>query len=161
MHLEQVRSPAQIEQCALLAEAIWHAYYTPIIGEAQVAYMLEHFQSAEAIASQCASGYRYDLLYDGDRAVGYCATVPEGDALKISKLYLLETHRGRGGGRLMLEMCEHVARSRRFGKLLLTVNRHNPALVFYEKMGFANAGKLVQEIGGGFVMDDYVMLRAL
>ena len=50
MHLEQVRSPAQIEQCALLAEAIWREYYTPIIGEAQVAYMLEHFQSAEAIA---------------------------------------------------------------------------------------------------------------
>ena len=44
----------------------------------------------------------------------------------------------------------------------LTVNRHNAgSIAFYERMGFAVAGALVQEIGEGFVMDDYRMVKAI
>ncbi|MHC3993355.1 N-acetyltransferase family protein [Thiomicrolovo sp. ZZH C-3] len=161
MRIVPVTSPEQIAVCASLAETIWREFYTPIIGAAQVTYMLHSFQSVEAITEQLANGYSYSLLYDGGRAVGYCATVPEADALKVSKLYVLSTVRGKGGGHLMLEHCAAEAKARGLTQLVLTVNRHNPSVAFYEREGFTNSGPLVQEIGGGFVMDDYVMTRAL
>jgi diamine N-acetyltransferase len=161
MHIVPVSVPEQAETCAALADTIWREFYTPIIGEAQVAYMLRTFQSSEAIADQIKNGYTYYLLYDAQTPAGYCATVREGDALKVSKLYTLKACRGKGGGRTMLDACEKEARGKGLAKLLLTVNRHNPSLAFYEKEGFENAGPLLQEIGGGFVMDDYVMVRRL
>jgi hypothetical protein len=39
----------------------------------------------------------------------------------------------------------------------LTVNKQNPTLDWYRRRGFVCTGSLVQEIGGGFVMDDYRM----
>ena len=44
-----VTTQAQIVQVATLAEEIWREHYTPIIGAAQVDYMLEHFCNEEQI----------------------------------------------------------------------------------------------------------------
>ncbi len=44
------------------------------------------------------------------------------------------------------------------GSVRLTVNRENlDSISFYENRGFIKSGEVVQEIGGGFVMDDYQM----
>lgn len=149
----------QAAVCADLAREIWREHYTPIIGAAQVEYMLRTLQSAEAIGAQTAEGYRYVLAYEGDRPVGYYATVAQGDELKVSKLYLLKAFRGEGRGTKMLDACEREATELGCERLILTVNRHNPAVGFYEKVGFRNIGTQLQEIGGGFAMDDYVMAR--
>ena len=40
----------------------------------------------------------------------------------------------------------------------MTVNRNNTGSVAaYEKMGFQKVREQVAEIGGGYVMDDYIM----
>jgi hypothetical protein len=39
----------------------------------------------------------------------------------------------------------------------LNVNKHNSAVDFYLKMGFAKQREMVLDIGQGYVMDDYVM----
>jgi diamine N-acetyltransferase len=45
---------------------------------------------------------------------------------------------------------------------VLTVNKNNTgAISVYEKIGFRNVGSLVQDIGSGFVMDDYAMEKTL
>ncbi|NCA83730.1 MAG: GNAT family N-acetyltransferase, partial [Opitutae bacterium] len=60
MTLERVESAEPIAAVAALAREIWTQHYVPIIGAAQVEYMLEKFQSAEAIARQLAGeGYEY------------------------------------------------------------------------------------------------------
>jgi GNAT superfamily N-acetyltransferase len=159
MRFVTVEHSEQAALCAVLAEEIWREHYTPVIGEAQVAYMLRTLQSAEAIGAQIRKGFRYVLAYEGTRPIGYCATVAQGDALKISKLYLLKAFRGEGRGGQMIGECEREARERGFARLLLTVNRRNPAVGFYEKTGFVNIGTQLQKIGGGFAMDDYVMAR--
>ena len=44
----------------------------------------------------------------------------------------------------------------------LTVNRHNAdSIAFYRHVGFVTAGNVVQEIGNGFMMDDYKMSKKL
>jgi hypothetical protein len=45
--------------------------------------------------------------------------------------------------------------------LELNVNRHNPATVFYQKMGFEIVYSEDIDIGQGFWMNDYVMRKTL
>ncbi len=45
---------------------------------------------------------------------------------------------------------------------MLTVNKNNVrAINAYEKIGFKNLGSVIQEIGHGFVMDDYKMEKTI
>jgi GNAT superfamily N-acetyltransferase len=162
--LLRVSSPAQISALAELAQEIWTEHYTPIIGPQQVDYMLASFQSAEAIAAQLAEGYEYYLATRDGGGVGYIALVPDaGDAsLMISKLYVAKSERGRGFGREMLSFAEKVCRERHLVTLWLTVNKNNiRSIEWYAKMGFSNAGPIVQDIGAGFAMDDYRLTKVV
>lgn len=156
-----VTEEAAIRSVASLAATIWREHYTPIIGAAQVEYMLSHFQSAEAIAHQIqAEGYRYYLIEASGNTVGYLAVQRRGDVLFISKLYLLRSRRGRGLGREAMTLLESLARSSGCDRLELTVNKHNRgSIAFYEAAGFEKGEGVVMDIGGGFVMDDYVMRK--
>ena len=50
------------------------------------------------------------------------------------------------------------ARKKGYKVLHLNVNRHNSAAIrAYERNGFHKANEMVTDIGGGFVMDDYIM----
>jgi ribosomal protein S18 acetylase RimI-like enzyme len=41
--------------------------------------------------------------------------------------------------------------------LELNVNKYNPTLGFYKKIGFSIISEEVIDIGNGYVMDDYIM----
>jgi ribosomal protein S18 acetylase RimI-like enzyme len=51
-------------------------------------------------------------------------------------LAILPDHRGRGMGGALLREIRHVARSRGYGALSLSVEHGNPALRLYERSGF-------------------------
>jgi ribosomal protein S18 acetylase RimI-like enzyme len=158
INIEPVETPDAVARVAALAETIWREHFTPIIGADQVAYMLDRFQSAEAIAAQLDEGVHYFLLVDESAPVGYMALIPETDRLMISKLYILAEHRGRGVGRAAVAMAQAEARCRGLPVVYLTVNRFNHAsIAAYRRLGFAIAGEVKKDIGGGFVMDDYQM----
>jgi len=42
-------------------------------------------------------------------------------------------------------------------RLWLTINKRNPVLQIYERLGFVRTAAIVMDIGGGFVMDDFRM----
>ena len=86
---------------------------------------------------------------------------PADGSLFLSKLYLLSDARGGGTGRVCMEFIEQLARRRGLNLLWLTVNKGNPAVKAYERLGFRIAADLVMDIGGGFVMDDYRMEKRL
>ena len=47
-------------------------------------------------------------------------------------------------------------------KITLAVSKYSlDTFKAYEKFGFENHGSVVQEIGGGFVMDDYEMAKRI
>lgn len=154
----EVTSTGQIALVAALAREIWTEHYTPIIGKEQVAYMLDTFQSEPAIAEQIISGALYYLLQEGSRTVGYLAAQAKGDELFLSKIYVLADVRRNGYGRRSVEFLEQLAREKGCRKITLTVNKNNTGSIrAYERIGFRNIGPVVQEIGAGFVMDDYRM----
>jgi ribosomal protein S18 acetylase RimI-like enzyme len=90
--------------------------------------------------------------------IGYLAVQPRGHELFLSKIYVTSSVRRKGRGRKALAFAEALARERGLKKITLTVNKNNRvATTAYEKAGFRNTGSLVQDIGNGFVMDDYKM----
>ena len=163
VQLIAVSQPAQVASLARMAREVWNEHYVPLIGRAQVDYMVAKFQSREAIQSQIDAGYEYFEIHQADHCVGYAAIrhdVTEA-RLFISKLYVLAAHRKSGAGRQTLALIERVARERGVTHLWLTVNKGNPSVGAYQRLGFSIVDKMVVDIGGGFVMDDYKMERAV
>jgi len=158
----EVISQRDIEAVAALANEIWKEHFVDIIGQAQVDYMLEKFQSTAAIASQISQGYQYYLLIHEGQNVGYLAVVPSPDtsSAQLSKIYVRKQYRGRGLGKVAIVFVEDLCRQMGLRTLWLTVNKRNlRPIAFYEHVGFVNLGGTVQDIGGGFVMDDYKMQK--
>lgn len=162
-----VMRPEQVGTVAALAHEIWYEYYVPLIGRAQVDYMVAKFQNAPAMQAQIDQGYEYFLvqrqLETGKWSdIGYCAVQEQpGRVLFLSKFYLHHAARGSGTGRRCMEFIEGLARRRGLSLLWLTVNKGNPAVQAYQRLGFRIAAELVMDIGGGFVMDDYRMEKSL
>jgi len=162
--LIEVRSEAQIADVAHLAREIWCEHYVPIIGQEQVDYMLGKFQSERGITEQIAEAYEYYIVTHHEKSVGYMAVVPKMSeaSLMLSKIYVKKSARGRGLGQKMLEFMENLCRHRNIKKIWLTVNKNNShAISWYSRMGFINTASLIQDIGEGFVMDDYRMEKTI
>jgi ribosomal protein S18 acetylase RimI-like enzyme len=158
----EVSTEEHIAKVVSLAEEIWTEHYTPIIGKEQVEYMLGKFQSKDAVSEQLRNGCRYFLMEENDSFIGYLAIQPKGDELFLSKIYFKSAIRRKGYGRKAIQFLETLAREGRFKKITLTVNKNNTGSIkAYEKIGFRNVGSIVQDIGNGFVMDDYKMEKAV
>ena len=151
-------SPESAGEIESLARTIWTGFYTPLIGAVQVSYMLEKFQSKAAILSQLKEGTLYFLLQEPEgKNIGYLSLIPRAKELFLSKFYLMTESRGKGYGRQAMEWIRHFAQEKRLSKITLVVNKKNPSVKIYQKMGFQITASPVTDVGGGFVMDDYRM----
>jgi len=148
-----------------LAHRIWHRHYPGILSHEQIVYMLDRSYSREALLPFATDPRRgFALAEDADAAIGFAAWHPpdEPATMKLDKLYVLPERHGQGIGRALIEHVAGVARDSGCVALILNVNRHNAgAIRAYERCGFTirEAGDF--PIGGGFVMEDYIMARAL
>lgn len=156
-------TPDRIAVVAALADKVWNEHYTGLLAPAQIAYMVDKFQSAGAIARQIAQeGYRYFLLELDGRAAGYTAVQAAEGRLFLSKLYIERDARGQGAASQALAFLEGLCRRERLRAIWLTVNKGNASsIAVYKHWGFETVDTQVADIGGGFVMDDYIMERAV
>lgn len=167
-----VTTVQQQERLATMADEIWHEYWPELIGMAQTDYMVQKFQSLEAIQRDMAEhGYQYWFLEDteaGDRAsgtgsvVGYTGGRIEAETNRffISKIYLFQHARGHGYARKTVEFYDALCRKRGLRAMYLTVNKGNDlAIRAYRGTGFNIIASVENHIGEGFIMDDYIMER--
>ncbi len=164
INIEHVTTPERIAEVAKLASEIWKEHFTPLIGQAQVDYMLERFQSVPAISDQIKDGVEYWLLRVEGANAGYYALIPDTatHSAMLSKFYIHSHARGRGYARTMLQHVESRCLELEMQEVWLTVNRHNAApIAIYEHLGFKVTGELVKDIGNGFIMDDYRMAKSI
>ncbi|MDD6102844.1 MAG: GNAT family N-acetyltransferase [Clostridiales bacterium] len=132
-------------------------YYDPIIGPEQNDYMITLFQSVKGIREQLGMGEIYYLLTtDDDKKAGFVCFFQRNDEMYLNKFYLHNDYRGRGYGGLMLDLVKEHARKLGLNKITLNVNKNNPTVKIYEKMGFYVIREEKNPIGRGFYMDDYV-----
>lgn len=175
-------SPLRLEEAEALvdlAALVWRAHYPGIISPGQIEYML---------ASRYKPGLVRQLLARGDlwlaaraawttpdsvpgrpgerpggELLGFAHAHPlqAGDA-KLDKLYVHPDYQRHGiGGLLIAEVVRHL-RPHGVTRLVLRVNRQNQSAInAYLKHGFKVADLVVEDIGAGYVMDDYVMVKEL
>ncbi len=162
LEFQLVETSQQINELCILAEEIWHEYFTAIIGKEQVIYMVNKFQSLSAITEQIKNGYNYYMIKENGILIGYTGIHKEEKSLFLSKLYLHKDSRGKGYARQAINFLVDICRENSLEKIWLTVNRHNLTTIgAYEKMGFVKVREQVADIGNGFVMDDYIMEKQI
>ena len=155
----------EIEALCALARTVWRHHYPPIIGTAQTEYMLaQRYEPAAVRRALVETGSWWDVLREDGALVAFAVSFPAdgGKEVKLDNLYVLPELQRRGrGGALISHTCE---RARRLGyaAVVLAVNKRNTAAISaYRKYGFEVRAAIVKDIGGGFVMDDYIMERKL
>lgn len=157
--------PQEIEDLVALTRDTWQRHYTGIISQAQIDYMLGHRYATAAILAQLTQDdVWWDTLHRDDALVGfvqYERSARPGE-LKIDKLYVRYTERGRGHGGVLLRHVEQEARALGCHRIYLQVNKNNASAIgAYRKYGFEIFDSVVFDIGGGFVMDDHLMAKSL
>ena len=157
--------PAGVEhlaEIAALAGIIWRAHYPSIISPSQIEYMLERMFDVEAMARELGNGVVYEQLLVRGELRGFSSYAPTPDAteLKLRKLYIHLHAQRQGFGGMLLQRVEEAARERGLQHVVLAVNKQNTqAIAAYRKHGFLIRESVIVDIGGGFVMDDYVMAK--
>lgn len=164
IHFPKIEATPDIAQLAELAAEIWREYYKSIITDEQINYMLERYQSPSAIAEQIEQqGYEYYGIALNGVSIGYLAVREEEEGkLFLSKFYIQLQHRGNGYASLAMAFLVRLCQARGLSAIWLTANRHNAqAIAVYTKKGFRTIHTQVVDIGDGFVMDDFVMEKAV
>ena len=154
----------QLSSIAELAARIWRAHYPGIISCEQIEFMLTQMFAPKEMERQLAAGTMFDQLLVGEQLMGFVSHGPinKSDEYKVDKLYVLPEVQRNGFGSRLLEHVMDSARSAGRQSVVLTVNKRNEkAIAAYQKNGFAIRESVLTDIGGGFVMDDYVMSKSL
>ncbi len=144
-----------------LAEIVFPATYATILSVEQLDFMMEWMYSLPNLRKQMTEeGHTYFLAWDDDTPVGYVSVQQEEDDLfHLQKIYVLPDRQKHHIGEQLFQQAI------RFIKEIhptpctmeLNVNRQNPAIHFYERMGMTKAREGDFPIGNGFYMNDYIM----
>jgi diamine N-acetyltransferase len=159
-------APLRLEEAEALVELaarVWRAHYPGIITPAQIEYMLAQRYKPGLVRQLLARGDLWLAARAGGALVGFAHGHPleDGD-FKLDKLYVDTDWQRHGIGGKLVAAVACRARNHGFTRLLLRVNRQNRAAIeAYLKHGFTVVTLIVEDIGGGFVMDDYVMAKPL
>ena len=143
-----------------LAEKSWNSAYKNILSKEQIFYMLQEMYSEEEISRQLQnSNYVYFLISDGNENAGFIGFEYqyEEKTTKLHRIYLLEEFKGKGLGKKALQFLKLQVQQNGDTRIILNVNKSNPAIEIYESQGFKIYEEGVFDIGNGFVMDDYLM----
>jgi ribosomal protein S18 acetylase RimI-like enzyme len=154
---------ADVDELCALAGEIWRAHYPAIISAAQIEYMLAERYAPAVVRDELPRGdLWWDKLVVNGKLAGFASyfMTRKAGEMKLDKLYVHPDHQRHGYGRMLLDRAVTIARSYGCDTLVLAVNKQNRnAIAAYEKHGFEIVDSVVKDIGGGFVMDDYIMVR--
>lgn len=145
-----------------LARRSWENAYAGIISNEQIEYMLGSMYSTEEIRGHLRNpNYHYYLIFDENNNsyqgfIGYEHNY-EKVTTKLHRIYLLPESKGKGYGKEALAFLKEKVKDFGNTRIILNVNKGNPAKKFYETQGYRVYNEVVLDIGGGFVMDDYLM----
>ncbi|TSJ47909.1 GNAT family N-acetyltransferase [Fluviicola chungangensis] len=148
-----------------VAEKTWPVSYKHVISPGQIRYMLDLMYNPEKIEAAINDpSQAFWLAEENGKVLGFCGiehNYPETGITRIHKLYILPETQGSGIGKTLVDHVAKEARKCGCTKLHLNVNKRNTAVGFYQKNGFLTDREEVLDIGNGYVMDDFVMVKEL
>jgi diamine N-acetyltransferase len=148
-----------------LAEIIWPEAYGKIISAEQLHYMLNLIYSKTSLEAQIEKGHQFIVAIENNEAIGFASFSQKNDiettTFRLHKIYVLPNVATKGIGSLLLSYVCNESIKQGAKLVELNVNKYNPAMQFYLKKGFTVLKDEVIDIGAGYVMDDYVMVKKL
>ncbi len=157
----RVETDEQLKTLAEKANIVWHEFFPCILTGGQIDYMVEKFQSYNAMKNQMENdGYEYYFITADDKILGYTGIKKEteNEKLFLSKLYLLKENRGKGYASEAFKFLINYCMGNGLKSIYLTVNKQNEhTIAVYKKKGFEVIDTQVADIGCGYVIDDYIM----
>ena len=145
-----------------LAEATWEPTYRFIISKEQIDYMYRVIYTPAALRRQMRDQHHAFLLaYVDGHPTGFASYSEKPDQVfHLNKIYVLPSHQSQGLGQQLVQAVVEAVRAAGGLHLELNVNRHNPALGFYERQGFLQHREEDIPIGP-YWMNDYVLRKEL
>lgn len=141
-----------------IANITWPVAYGSYISKAQLDYMLDMMYSDNSLLEQMNKGHQFYLAEQHNNSIGFASVSKEEEkSCKLNKLYVLPTAQKIGAGKALLQKSIDYTISHAASCLYLQVNKQNNAQHFYSKHGFTVREASILEIGGGYIMDDYIM----
>ena len=159
-----VATNSQLEIIQDLAKAIWPDAYGAILSQEQLEYMMEMMYSLDSLENQLKNNIVFLLAKEENDFIGFASyelNFQNSNKTKIHKLYVLPTIQGKGVGKNLILHIQEIAKKNSNAALILNVNKYNKAKDFYLHNQFEIADSLVVDIGNGYVMDDFVMVKKI
>lgn len=144
-----------------LAQEIWWHTYKDILTDDQIEFMLQDMYSIASICTQMNSGDQFLLLKNNEKAFGFASfSETQSQIFKIHKLYIHPDLQGKGAGRFMISYISNIVIKQGGSILELNVNRNNPAIDFYLRLGFL-IYQTVDISYHSYILNDYIMRMPL
>lgn len=158
-------TPQDISLIHQLAKEVFFPTYEPLQPKEKVAHLFKLMYNEAALTEQMEKKkHVFILVEDASGYLGYASyefNYKGSGKIKIHKIYVMPNAQGKGVGKEMISWIANVAKQNKIETLMLDVYRHNPAIQFYEKIGFRIVSEQVTDVGNDFVMDDFVMEKML
>lgn len=156
-------TPPDVPAISALAREIWQASYPGIITQEQIDFMLEQRYGVERLYDDLEQADKWlDQAFCDGRRIGFAFSELHKGEFKLDKLYIHPDAQRRGVGGQLIEHVAERARKLGYPVVILAVNKRNEkAIASYKKYGFVVREAVVDDIGCGFVMDDYIMEKKL
>jgi ribosomal protein S18 acetylase RimI-like enzyme len=144
--------------------------YAPLLPVADILAHTAHQHAAGVYArwlADPACGCWIAEHQPGAAPVGYLIATPpdlpladvDGRDWEIRRIYVLNRFQGMGLGRQLMQAVQEAARATGKRRLLLGVySRNEPALAFYDRQGFTQAGTRTFRVGASDY-HDYILQR--
>ncbi len=147
------------ELIAQLASKIWRKHYIDIITIEQIEYMLLNMYSAESLKKQMQEGQEFTIVYDGGSPCGYISMSTKDKQHYFLHKFYIDNEKQRSG--IGAALLRHIFSTLTTTKTVeLTVNRQNyKAINFYFKNGFVIKETADFDIGNGYFMNDFIMIK--
>ncbi|MCD6018999.1 MAG: hypothetical protein K0S53_2120 [Bacteroidetes bacterium] len=158
LHLEKA-TEKDLDTISKLARVIWNDHYVPIIGQKQVDYMLDKIYSLQSLTEQLTEKkHRMYLIRSDEKSIGFVSVSLEKESnYFLHKFYIDQRQSNTGIGTKVLDLLIEIIRPK---LLTLTVNRQNfKSINFYFKNGFKIDRVEDFDIGNGYLMNDFVMVK--
>ena len=157
--------PGEWKIIQTIAHATWPVTYGQLLPAGQLEYMLDLIYNEEAIKQQMNLAQQFIIGYSSNEPLGFASIEKQfksSSSMMIHKLYILPAFQGNGIGRIFLNYLTNLATQTGHSELTLKVFvRNQNAIRFYQHLGFHSIGEVVTEIGNGYTVKDYVMLREI
>ena len=146
-----------------LAHRIWNQHYLGIITQPQIDYMLERDYNLDHLQKAFAATSNFLMVSYLSQHIGFAALFRNGSTqVHLEKIYIEQQFQGLGLGQKILQHIETLALQQGAQSITLNVNKHNHlAIRAYRRAEYTHRRSILEPIGQGFYVDDYVYEKSL